>query len=77
VGHLLAGTDLLATVPERLAESLLAPFGLVQQAVPAPLPAAAISLYWHARQHQDPANRWLRDTLVTQFGHVPATKKRL
>ncbi|MBN8489146.1 MAG: LysR family transcriptional regulator, partial [Burkholderiales bacterium] len=68
VGHLLAGTDLLATVPERLAESLAAPFGLVQQAVPAPLPSAAISLYWHARQHQDAANRWLRDALAARFG---------
>ncbi|WP_247652741.1 LysR family transcriptional regulator [Ideonella aquatica] len=77
VGHLLAGTDLLATVPERLAQALQGPFGLVQQPVPAPLPAAAISLYWHARQHQDPANRWLRDTLAAQFSATPEPKSRV
>lgn len=75
VGHLLAGTDLLATVPERLAQALVGPFGLVQQAVPAPLPGAAISLYWHARQHKDPASRWLRDALAEQFGHAGNPKR--
>jgi DNA-binding transcriptional LysR family regulator len=68
IGHLLADTDLLATVPERLAESLATPFGLVARPMPIALPEAAISVFWHARQHKDAANRWLRGLAFERFG---------
>jgi len=68
VSHILQSTDLVATVPERLAERCTTPFGLVASPHPAPLPEIAINLFWHARYHRDPANQWLRRLLVTLFG---------
>jgi hypothetical protein len=47
-------------VPERLAQALAGPFGLTYLKHPVPLPDIAITLFWHARRHQDPANEWLR-----------------
>jgi DNA-binding transcriptional LysR family regulator len=60
VGHLLQGSDMVATVPERLAQALIGPFGLTFAKHPAPLPEIAINLFWHAKYHKDPANEWLR-----------------
>jgi DNA-binding transcriptional LysR family regulator len=71
VGHILQGTDLLATVPEKLAQRMAAPFGLHALAHPVPLPAVAINLFWHARVHRDPANSWLRAQLVAEFADRP------
>jgi DNA-binding transcriptional LysR family regulator len=68
MGHLLSQTDLLATVPERLAQALLEPFGLVAKPTPVALPEASISVFWHARQNKDPANRWLRGLAFERFG---------
>jgi len=67
VGHILQGSDLIATVPERLADRLLDPFGLVKVAHPAKLPDIAINLFWHAKYHRSPANRWLRAVLFELF----------
>ncbi|WP_418316261.1 LysR family transcriptional regulator [Piscinibacter sakaiensis] len=64
VGHILQDTEMVATVPERLAHALAGPFDLVHHAHPAALPEIAINLFWHARFHRDPANEWLRALLV-------------
>ena len=45
VGHILQGSDLIATVPERLADRLLDPFGLVKLAHPAKLPQITINVF--------------------------------
>ncbi|GAC1629482.1 MAG: LysR family transcriptional regulator [Nevskia sp.] len=66
IGHILASSDMIATVPERLAERLAGPFGLVQIALPFALPDIAINLFWHAKVHKDPANQWLREQLLAQ-----------
>ncbi|MES2946517.1 MAG: LysR family transcriptional regulator [Pseudomonadota bacterium] len=60
IGHILQSTDLLATVPERLAERMATPFGLQYVAHPVKLPEIAINLFWHAKYQKDPANQWLR-----------------
>ena len=67
VGHLLQGSDLVATVPERLAEGLAGPFGLVARPHPVKLPTASINAFWHARYHRAPANRWLRSLVFELF----------
>ena len=67
VGHILQSTDLIATVPERLAVRCAGPFELIHVPHPAPLPEIAINLFWHARYHRDPANRWLRQLLFDHF----------
>jgi len=68
VGHILRGSDLIATVPERLADRLLEPFGLVRLPHPAKLPDVAINVFWHAKYHRAPANRWLRGVVFELFG---------
>ncbi|MNP12194.1 HTH-type transcriptional regulator SyrM 1 [compost metagenome] len=67
VGHILQRTDLLATVPERFAACCEEPFGLVALPHPVALPEIAINLFWHAKYHKDPANRWLRQLMFDLF----------
>ena len=67
IGHILQATDLLATVPERLADGLSGPFDLAIVPHPATLPEMAINLFWHAKYHKAPANQWLRDLLFEMF----------
>jgi len=68
VGHILRGSDLIATVPKRLADRLVEPFGLVEVTHPAKLPDVAINVFWHAKYHRSPANRWLRGVVFELFG---------
>jgi DNA-binding transcriptional LysR family regulator len=67
VGHILQRTNLIATVPERLAVSLLEPFNLELSPHPVALPPIAIKLIWHGKYHRDPANRWLRRLIFELF----------
>jgi DNA-binding transcriptional LysR family regulator len=68
VGHILQGSDLITTVPEKLADRLAEPFGLAKVAHPAKLPEVAINAFWHAKYHRAPANRWLRSLIFELFG---------
>ena len=63
VSRILQSTNLIATVPERLAEHMAKPFGLKYSPHPVNLPQIAINLFWHAKYHKDPANQWLRGLL--------------
>jgi DNA-binding transcriptional LysR family regulator len=67
VGHILQATDLVATVPERLAERMVEPFGLTYVTHPAALPEVAINVFWHAKFHKAPANQWLRTLVFDLF----------
>ena len=71
VGHLLRRTDLVATVTEKLAESLAEPFELSYRAHPVELPEVAINVFWHAKMHRAPANQWLRGVVFELFGDDP------
>jgi DNA-binding transcriptional LysR family regulator len=73
VGHILQTSDLIATVPERLADRLIEPFGLAKVAHPAKLPDIAINLFWHAKYHRSPANRWLRGIVFELFADPAAS----
>lgn len=67
VGHILQGTELVATVPERLAQQLAQPFGLAYLPHPVKLPDIAINVFWHAKAHRSPANQWLRGVVCDLF----------
>jgi DNA-binding transcriptional LysR family regulator len=64
VGHILASTGMIATVPEVLARRLSEPFGLTWRAHPVKLPEISVGMFWHAKLHRDAANRWLRETIA-------------
>jgi DNA-binding transcriptional LysR family regulator len=67
VGHILQSTDLVATVPEKLAQRLVEPFGLTYLHHPVRLPEIAINVFWHAKVHRSPANQWLRGVVFDLF----------
>ena len=70
VGHILQGSDLVTTVPERLAQCLAGPFGLVWRPHPVKLPEVAINAFWHAKLHRAPANQWLRNLVFELFAEA-------
>ncbi|WP_425258966.1 LysR family transcriptional regulator [Rubrivivax sp. RP6-9] len=74
MGHILQRTDLVATVTERLAESLAEPFGLAHRPHPVALPEIAINVFWHAKVHRSPAHQWLRTVVFELFGDDGAAK---
>jgi DNA-binding transcriptional LysR family regulator len=65
---LIVGTsDMVATVPLPLAYELRRAANVKLLAHPLKLPRIEIRQFWHERYHDDPANRWLRETLVRLF----------
>lgn len=69
VGHILRGSDMVATVTHRLAEALAEPFQLAFKPHPVTLPEVAINVFWHAKVHRSPAHLWLRNLLFEMFAH--------
>jgi DNA-binding transcriptional LysR family regulator len=67
VGHILQSTDLIATLPERMAQRIVTPFELEYVPHPVKLPEAPIDLFWHARMQRDPGHQWLRRQIVELF----------
>ncbi|MDX2149779.1 MAG: LysR family transcriptional regulator [Bryobacteraceae bacterium] len=63
VMHTVAGTDLIATVPESLASALASRLRLEVQDCPLPLPVFATRVAWHAQVQSDPAIGWLLSLL--------------
>jgi DNA-binding transcriptional LysR family regulator len=68
VGNILRRTDMVATVTERLAESLVEPFDLTFHPHPVDLPEIAINVFWHAKVHRSPVHQWLRGEVFDLFG---------
>ena len=68
VGHLLRGSNMVATVTERLAQSLVEPFDLAFRPHPIELPEIAINVFWHAKVHRSAAHQWLRGVVFDLFG---------
>jgi DNA-binding transcriptional LysR family regulator len=68
LGDVLGHSDLIATVPERFAQRVLAPFGLVTRSLPVVVEESAIHQFWHGRLHKDPGHGWLRQRIAALFG---------
>jgi DNA-binding transcriptional LysR family regulator len=64
VPHLVANSDLVATLATRVASTFADALGLVQLAPPLALPKFQIAVAWHERNHDDPPHRWLREQLI-------------
>jgi DNA-binding transcriptional LysR family regulator len=62
------GSDLLLTLPARLAQALNRGLGGCILPFPVPAPGLAIHMYWHAASDNDPANRWLREQVLALAG---------
>lgn len=58
-----ARSDLLAVVPERLARHSVDTLPLQVLELPFEIPSTDVTMLWHERLHNDPAHQWLRRTL--------------
>jgi len=67
VGHILATTDMIATVPELYALRYAEPFRLRYLPHPIDLPQIGINMFWHAKFHREPGNQWLRNLIFKLF----------
>lgn len=67
VAALIAATDLIATVPARLALAMRELSDIKMWMPPVALPKINVSLYWHERHHREPGNAWLRQAYIKLF----------
>lgn len=76
VDQIVAGSELLAIVPRRLATAYVAVGAVKRVALPLRLPAYAVNQYWHERFHRDPASIWLRTTAHEAAAGIPFPVER-
>jgi DNA-binding transcriptional LysR family regulator len=67
VPYIVAASDMVATVPSKLAQQACGPFDLGHIAPPLRLPALHTNILWHRRYHQDGGNQWLRSVIAEHF----------
>lgn len=67
VPMVIAETDTVVTVPQRLGEifARILPVRLLPH--PLKIPPFQVNQYWHRRFHADPANQWLRNNFARLF----------
>ncbi|CAN5731192.1 LysR family transcriptional regulator [soil metagenome] len=70
VPYIIAGSDLVATLPNRVAALFTETLGLVMLAPPIQIPRFEISIAWHERNHHDAPHRWLREQLLALAAEV-------
>jgi DNA-binding transcriptional LysR family regulator len=67
VPMVLERTDLLLTLPARVARVYEAGGRFKSLPPPVPIPPADVGVHWHERFERDPGGRWLREQLVALF----------
>lgn len=67
VPMILARTDLIVTVPSRVAAVFAGLGNFKVLKLPVDMPDFEVRLHWHERFHQDPANRWLREVMTELY----------
>ncbi|WP_322062054.1 LysR family transcriptional regulator [Paraburkholderia sp. J63] len=60
-------SDLLVTVPSRIARFFQRHFDLEISELPFPSPLFDVRMFWHVRHDSDPAHAWLRDMFLFLF----------
>lgn len=63
---LVAGTDLLCTLPRRLLQRFTTSLDIFEP--PLALPSLSLNTYWHPRNHEDAASLWLREQIFSVAG---------
>lgn len=64
---ILSTTDLVATLPRHIGETLAHRAGLRVLRCPLPIPTFQVKQHWHARLHHDAGNQWLRGVCAELF----------
>jgi DNA-binding transcriptional LysR family regulator len=68
LGTIIQTTDLIATLPRHIGETLAQANDLAVHACPVPVEGFAVRQHWHARYHHEAGNRWLRGVVMQLFG---------
>ena len=68
---ILSTTDLVATLPRHIGETLAHNAGLRVLPCPFAIPGFAVKQYWHERYQHDSANRWMRGICASLFMQQP------
>lgn len=64
---IVSATDLIATLPRQIGETLAGMAHLQVLPCPLTLPPFLIKQHWHARYHEEPGNRWIRGVVAKLF----------
>jgi DNA-binding transcriptional LysR family regulator len=67
VPMVLARTDLILTLPARVARVYERQGSFKSLPPPVAMPPAEVAVHWHERFEADPGNRWLRDQVIELF----------
>jgi DNA-binding transcriptional LysR family regulator len=65
---IVASTDLVATVPRHIGETLAQGPAIRVVRCPVRIAGFTVKQYWHERYHHDPGHRWLRSLAFQLFG---------
>ena len=71
LGDLIRGTDIIATMPTRLASTY---HGLKHEPPPFVLPSIEYQLVWHRRNEESGRNMWLREVALNSRQVIAATE---
>ncbi|GGX23721.1 LysR family transcriptional regulator [Pigmentiphaga litoralis] len=69
---IVGSTDVVATVPQALADFFASMKELRQVRLPFRPPTFQVNMYWHRGQTNDPGNQWLRQVIVDQLETLKA-----
>jgi len=67
VPMVLERTDLILTLPSRVARVYQRRGDFKALALPVPIAPADVAVHWHGRFERDPGNRWLREMIMELF----------
>ena len=70
IGAVIAGSDLVGTLPRHTSETLARTNGLRIMRCPFEVAPFLVKQHWHARYHHDPANQWLRSICAKLFQNL-------
>jgi DNA-binding transcriptional LysR family regulator len=71
VPSVIASSDLIITLPKRVAEVIARTSGCVEVPAPFSTPHVTVILAWHRRNDNDPAHRWLRAAIERVLAQTP------
>ena len=74
VPMVLERTDLILTLPARVARVFEQRGNFKALPPPVPIPPADVGVHWHERFDADPGNRWLREQLLELFTDSPSKR---
>ncbi|HVL74736.1 MAG TPA: LysR family transcriptional regulator [Noviherbaspirillum sp.] len=76
---IIAATDLVMTLPQRIAAYMARHEALELRDPPVELEGFTLRLLWHQRSHDDPAHRWMRERgakAIQNAARLPAVRSR-